>query len=240
MPAPLLRLFEGSRVMRCAGERLEVLPDGRTRLVFRTVPTRGVADVWVSGPRTRAHVKREPGVQMLVVPFKPGWASPVLGIAASALKDRVVRLDELWGEAAQVLCEALRSARSDTEALQRIAECCAQRSHLFEESASARLARQAARLLEGEEVRVTRVAARLGVTARHLRRTFVEHVGLRPKDFARVARLRRALGLAGASDWGAIAAAAGYYDQAHLAADFREMLGTTPSEYLARRSASSS
>lgn len=79
------------------------------------------------------------------------------------------------------------------------------------------------------------MAERLGVTARHLRRAFTESVGIGPKEFARTVRLQRAVRTAATSnDWARIAADAGYYDQAHLIADFREFLGLTPSAFLKR------
>jgi len=76
---------------------------------------------------------------------------------------------------------------------------------------------------------------RLGVTARHLRRAFTENVGIGPKDFARTVRPQRAVRKAATSnDWGRIAADAGDYDQAHLIADFRELVGLTPGAFLKR------
>ena len=38
-------------------------------------------------------------------------------------------------------------------------------------------------------------------------------------------------------DWGRIAADAGYYDQAHLIGDFRELVGLTPGAFLKRAGA---
>ena len=68
------------------------------------------------------------------------------------------------------------------------------------------------------------MAERLGVTTRHLHRAFVENIGVGPKEFARSVRLQRALRLAATSrDWGRIASDAGYYDQSHLIADFRDL-----------------
>ena len=62
-----------------------------------------------------------------------------------------------------------------------------------------------------------------------------ESIGIGPKDFARTVRLQHALLLATASqDWGRIARDAGYYDQPHLIADFRELIGLTPSAFLKR------
>jgi methylphosphotriester-DNA--protein-cysteine methyltransferase len=66
---------------------------------------------------------------------------------------------------------------------------------------------------------------------RHLRRVFRDAIGMIPKTFARLARFRRALGAARPDEhegWASIAAEAGYYDQAHLIAEFRMIAGVTP------------
>jgi transcriptional regulator GlxA family with amidase domain len=90
-------------------------------------------------------------------------------------------------------------------------------------------------LLEGDQIRVESVANRLGVTSRHLRRAFTETIGIAPKHFARSVRLQRALRMVAASnDWSRVATDAGYYDQAHLIADFRELLGLTPGAFVKR------
>ena len=74
-------------------------------------------------------------------------------------------------------------------------------------------------------------AADLGVSARHLRRVFREALGTSPKAFNRLMRFLRALGTArqdARTGWAGIAAVAGYYDQAHLIAEFRTIAGVTP------------
>jgi AraC-like DNA-binding protein len=56
-----------------------------------------------------------------------------------------------------------------------------------------------------------------------------------PKEFARVARFRHALRIAREGNrlsWAAIAAATGYYDQAHLIEEFRAIAGVTPRVFL--------
>ena len=83
------------------------------------------------------------------------------------------------------------------------------------------------------------VASDLGVSERHLRRVFREAVGVSPKTFAKLTRFHRALNSAREKDepaWASIAAAVGYYDQAHLIADFHAIAGTTPSAFLAELS----
>ncbi|WP_437964525.1 helix-turn-helix transcriptional regulator [Sorangium sp. So ce260] len=239
MTSSLSRFVEEVRaVVPVAGRALDVawLPNGRTTLVFRVLEEGRRGDVCVAGPRTRALFKHPTGVARVVTfRFKPGWSAPLLGVAANALTDRIVPLEDIWGRPGGDLCLDLLAAQSLPEVFDRLSHAIVLRSHQTSEPASARLARRAVRLLEGDEVRVESVAERLGVTARHLRRAFAESVGIGPKDFARAVRLQRAVRMAATSkDWGRIAADAGYYDQAHLIADFREFVGLTPGAFLKR------
>jgi len=90
-------------------------------------------------------------------------------------------------------------------------------------------------LRAGGNLSIASLAPALGVTRQHLARAFARHVGVPPKTFARVTRVRRALAkarVATAVDWAALAIDVGYYDQAHLAGEVRELTGRTPSEWL--------
>ncbi len=218
---------------------VEQLPNGRTTLVFRVLEAGGGGDVAVAGPRTHARSKHAKGVaRVVMVQFKPGWSGPLLGVATSALTDRTVLLEDVWGSAATDLCLELLGAPDLSAIIDRLGRALALRSRQTFESASARLARQAVRLLEGGEVRVESVAAQLGVTARHLRRTFTEHIGVGPKEYARCVRLQRALRSAATSkDWARIATESGYYDQAHLISDFQKLVGVTPGAFAKRHAA---
>ncbi len=188
------------------------------------------------GPRTRASFKRKTGVARTVtLRFKPGWSVPLLGVAASELTDRVVPLEDVWGRAGRELGGELLAARSRADVIDVMTRALAVRAGPAFDTASGQLARRAVRLLEGDEVRVESVAGRLGVTARHLRRAFTENVGIGPKEFARSVRLQRAVRMAAtSSDWARIAADAGYYDQAHLIAEFRQLVGLTPGAFCRR------
>ena len=234
----LARLIESVSFLTPIGgraRRVDQLPDGRTRLVFRVL-SGGASSMTVIGPRTRAHFKDATGVdRAAVIAFKPGWATPFLGVAASELANTYVDLEEIWGPSAHALCGELTRATSAGDVCDFIASAYARRIERPFEPSSARLARRAVRWLESENVRIDSVAKRLGVTSRHLRRAFVENVGVGPKEFARSARLQLALALSSrSSDWARIAASAGYYDQSHLIADFHDLVGLSPSAYLAR------
>ena len=119
--------------------------------------------------------------------------------------------------------------------IDRIFEAMLPRIQRAVNSASARLARRAVRLIEAGDTRMVHVAQRLGVTPRHLRRVFKHSVGIGPKDFARTIRLHRAIEMTSElQDWGRIAQNAGYYDQSHLIADFHDLVGLSPGAFLGR------
>jgi AraC-like DNA-binding protein len=215
--------------------RIERLPDGRTAFVFRKIADRR-GDFCVAGPSTHAYAKDASGIERaVVIQLKPGWAPALLGVGASQLTDHIVALEDIWGNAARALLADLLCADSAEAVIARITEAFTARAPRISESASASLARRAVQLLERDETRIERLATRLGVSSRHLRRAFTETVGIGPKEFARIVRLQRALRHTATShDWGRIAAEAGYYDQAHLAGDFRELMGVTPGAYIKR------
>jgi AraC-like DNA-binding protein len=230
----LSRFVDTVRVVEPSGpSRLTRLPDGRTNLIFRTHEGGRTGDLTIAGPRTHAHFKTATGItRWITIELKRGWSTQLLGVPASTLTDRFVPLHDIWGAAGRELCEQLLVARTLPDVLDHISRAFARHSERAAEPASARLARRGVRLLEIENIRISSVAERLGVSPRHLRRAFIENIGVGPKDFARAIRLNRVVdSVTQSTDWGRIAADAGYYDQAHLIADFRELVGVTPAAF---------
>jgi AraC-like DNA-binding protein len=89
-------------------------------------------------------------------------------------------------------------------------------------------------------VSVPELAAETGWSARYLNSRFLAETGLSPKQAARVFRfhrVRRQIARAAVDATGRkladLAAECGYYDQAHLALEFRQLAGCPPSQWLA-------
>jgi AraC-like DNA-binding protein len=89
-------------------------------------------------------------------------------------------------------------------------------------------------------VPVAELVRETGWSARHLDNRFRAEIGLTPKAAARVIRFDRArrmlmrrVGSGGAPALADLAVAGGYYDQAHLAREFRGLAGVPPSRWLA-------
>jgi AraC-like DNA-binding protein len=82
-------------------------------------------------------------------------------------------------------------------------------------------------------IRVGRIARDLGVSQDTLEKRFRRDVGASPKQFASIARLRRALELSRENTTlTSLALDAGYYDQSHFIRDFRAFTGDAPGRFL--------
>lgn len=213
------------------------LPHPEIQLVARFgVPAQGGLDVHAMGVKQSAHRKTlRRGQRSVTARLRLGAAEAVLGVSASEMTGRVIALDDLWGDAAaRRLREQLASARDTVGAAAVLEHAIIERSASVRgRSAPPRLALEAADRLATASVGA--VATELGVSERHLRRVFHEAIGVSPKAFARLTRFHRALRAAregGRAGWVSVAAASGYYDQAHLIAEFRSIAGVTPRELL--------
>ena len=209
------------------------IPRSEIQMVVRFGPSaRNGLDVHAFGARQAVHRKLvRAGQRSVTARLQLGASNAVLGVPAPAIAGRIVALEDLWGQVAtRRLCARLADARDTVDAAAILESAIAERLATAEgRSARARLALAAAERLASANVNA--VAADLGVSERHLRRLFRETIGVSPKAFAKLTRFHRALGAARAdahAGWASIAAAAGYYDQAHLIAEFRTIAGVTP------------
>jgi AraC-like DNA-binding protein len=194
-------------------------------------------DAHAFGLRDEVHRKvLRRGLRLVMARLHVSASSSLFGVPAAELAGRIVPIADLWGErAASSFFQRLHAAPDVKEAAQVLEQTIGERlAEPRPKDARARLAHLATdRLAHGN---VTAVAAELGVSERHLRRVFRETIGVSPKTFAKLTRFERALEAARAepnASWAGIAALAGYYDQAHLIAEFRAIAGVTPRALLA-------
>jgi len=220
-----------------------ILPDGAVDIVFSIT---GNTDAYVVGTMTRALVfARAPNATMFGVRFRAGAAKRVLGVPASAMTDHRVDLRDIWPDAQQFAepvfdrAAAPATAARDTACVvQAIDRALLQRHHrvgAMDGAVAAAVHRFQATDGSGS---VSNIATALGVTRQHLARRFAEHVGVRPKLFARIVRLQRTVARIRRVErvaWSTLALDTGYYDQSHLVTEFRELTGLTPTEFAAQR-----
>ncbi len=97
-----------------------------------------------------------------------------------------------------------------------------------------------ARLLDDPDTSIAGLARESGLSYRQMLRRFYSAVGLTPKEFTRLRKIRLACIRSiddSAAGWAAISAESGFADQSHLTREFSQVFGWTPrliQEYLRR------
>lgn len=227
-----------------------VLPDGAVRLIFNFGDAPSAGDeagqpaVAVGASAAPVVVRLRNRVEGFSVTLRSGAAAALLGLPAGELTGHAVPLDELWGGEGLQLLERLAAA-TDDRARSALLQSALQRRLLRSDAAVPAAAAQAVRLIaeSGGRRPLREVAAAVGVGERRLQQIFHAQVGLSPRACSRLARLHaclRALRLTHAPAWADVAVESGYYDQAHLANEFRALCGLTPTEFLSRSISGSS
>ena len=204
-----------------------VLPDGCMDALFDL----SSAQASVVGAMSKATLVHAPrGTHVFGVRFRPGRASLFVDAVAAELRDARVPLGRLVGGAAARLTEQILAARThEDRALVFAAFVHEPGSRVRGNDARVDHAARALEQAHGE-VSISHLARVVGLSERQLERVFRDRVGVRPKFFARVQRMQRAVRLLSreALSGAALAAAAGYADEPHLLRDFRALCGTTP------------
>lgn len=204
--------------------RTGVAPDGCVDIVFS--PELGLCAV---GVMTTEHVfALSAGTLTTGIRFRPGMARAVLGVSPAEFTDASILLEEIWGRRGKELQEQLSecsTAIGQVRLLDRALEFSRQEVSPVQQAIAETTAAHGT-------VDLNEVAWQAGLSTRQFRRRCCEETGLTPKCLCRILRFRRAKELAVKSPaiigWFAIAAEAGYFDQAHLIHDFQEFTGRTP------------
>jgi len=207
-----------------------------------------------TSPALISHQGAQSGVQ---IGLRPLGARALLGLPAGELAQLDVPAEAVLGPSGARIHEWIRAAPGWPERFAVLDEIFL--TLLSPKGAVAPEVAWAWRLLlrSGGTTPVARLAAATGWSERHLNGRFRTEIGLSPKAAARVVRFdraRRRLALrsagqgagsagqgAGSAGQGAgagyglaaLAADCGYFDQAHLAREFRALAGCPPSQWLA-------
>jgi len=195
---------------------------GRSLPEYRQYAAGHPAGVVVSRPRGP--------VGMIHLRLRPEAAASLLGERMHCFFNARIGLDGLFGtNRVSLLEEMLAEARTSAERF-----ACMERflaANLRERRVDPLACRAAALLRQSPHLRIQHLAARLDVSERHLSRSFQAMIGMRPKQFARVARIESAWSARGqGASWADVAYATGFTDQAHMINDFTEIVGVPPAQ----------
>ena len=240
-PGPLLAsyvealwYYDGSQT---AYHKERVLPSGRFQMVIGLSGALGA----VSGMRSQSIVIEPAAIPSVMgVIFRPGGSCAFFEVPANHFFNQVVPLDAVWGSRATRLRDRLQEAATVGSKFQLLEAALFQ---VMQGEAEARRALHPSVQYGLREFRhvphirtVIEVGRDAGLSRRRFSQLFSEQVGMTPKLYCRLIRFRavvRQIVKGAPVDWADVAVAGGYYDQAHLAHEFRDFSGISPSRYLA-------
>jgi methylphosphotriester-DNA--protein-cysteine methyltransferase len=223
-----------------------VLPDGAVRLMFDFAhsPSAGPS-ARVAGASASPVVLQLGGrMESLSVALHPGAAAAVLGLPAGEMEGQALPLQGLWGAQASSLIAQMAEAKGDAARVA-LLTAALQRRLTSGASIHQQRAHHAARLIAATRIPLSlrQAAAAVNVGERRLQQLFFEHVGISFRAWVRLSRLHACLRLVRQRpppSWADVAVDAGFYDQAHLANEFRALCGLSPTLFLQRGIAQSS
>jgi len=225
--APFVECFWISEIESDGCQR--ILPDGCLDLLFFSRGNQ-LVDAQVVGAMTRFQdVRLRARESILGIRFLPGMAGACLRCDIPSLNDRAASLESVLGRPAITLLKDLGRCSSIEARVEKLAPRLVTCSKVSEvQHAIAELVRRRGHLS------VSDFAEAAGLGDRQLRRACYRHSGLGPKQLSRILRFRHASKLVrqGVTDFAGLALDCGYYDQAHLIRDFRDLAGISPARYM--------
>lgn len=181
---------------------------------------------------TIAHDGNQHGIQLALT---PAGARALLGVPTSALGAWVVELDDLLGPDAQELLERIAATPGWQERFAVLDGVLTRRLLEARDTAQmdARVAHAWQQLVARPGTAVRDVADDLGWSRRYLTARFTAELGITPKESARIARFDRSKAMLRrpAARLSEVAVQCGFFDQAHLAREWREFAGVPPSRW---------
>jgi AraC-like DNA-binding protein len=191
-------------------------------------------DIWFSGiGETFIDTEAPLGSRVIGVAFTPTGAAAMLRLPLRLTANKTGSFEDLIGSEAHLLHQRLLNTPDALHRLLHVEEFLLRRFSSGVEIHP--LVSWASQLIasSGGRIRASHLAQESGYSRKHMAMLFKEQIGLVPKALARVHRFQRALNAisaCGRRDWCELAIDMGYYDQAHMINEFRDLTGLTPRE----------
>jgi methylphosphotriester-DNA--protein-cysteine methyltransferase len=220
-------------VFNLAQDSFEVLlPDGKTLRTDGAIVHGAQSGYFIIAARHRG---ASAGIH-----FRPGGGAALLGMPATQLRNQHLPLADLWGvRAAQLRTQLLHYCNEPARIFHALEQALLAQSRQLRQQPEPLVHPAISFALRSFAAnsglsRITPIQESTGYSARRFNTLFQHAVGLPPKLYCRIQRLRAVIEQLARGvpvEWAKLAADNGYFDQSHLNRDFRLFSGVTPGQY---------
>lgn len=224
-----------------------IVPDGCMEMIFhygdlyRQYATDGSSIIqpraFVFGQITTSLDIAPTGISgIFSVRFQPDGFVPLATLPLSAMENRAVPIEEVFGTAGTLLEKEVLAADHTPDRIAVVEQFL--RERLATPEAIDRVVQSSVSLLLelNGQLSVDALSRQLNVNRRQLERRFASVIGLSPKQLARIIRLQSTLKMLLSGQYTSLTSLAyegDYYDQAHFIKDFKEFTGISPRKFYA-------
>jgi AraC-like DNA-binding protein len=204
---------------------------------FNMVVGRGRSGIYAPAKEKFTYVLEGEGC-VFGIKFKPGGFYPFYRQPISLLKQRPLRISELFEVDDREVESSILSSANEAQMVERMEKLI--RPKLPERDNQVREINQIIDwvIANKEITRVEDICSQFDIHIRKLQRLFEQYVGVSPKWVIQLYRLQNAAEMIDnglAQGWLELCGNLGYYDQSHFIRDFKAVIGLTPDEYIRKR-----
>ena len=235
-----------ARANEMPGQDHRNLPDGNLELIINLGKPiiQSTSKGWITRPDVflvglfdkHFFVQYTGDIYMVGVFFQPGCASLFVNDNLQHYQECLTPADQIMGSSASLLYEQLHLAPTDFEKINILENYLAKQ--LIDNIDEYRVSqiRQAVNLIHTNEgnVQIPELFKSVNMSERNFRRCFSEMVGLSPKQYSRIVRVKSIVKYykMNKHSFLDIFYNLGYHDQPHLINDFQQIAGVSPSAFL--------
>jgi len=199
-------------------------------------PKQEFKKLWISGIRNNfISIPSGTGAEMFIIEFKKGMVHSFLGRPLTEIAGQVVEGDQILDAVFLELRERLLETPAGMPMFL-LAEAMLREKFYGKLVVNPFVDFAVNRIMSNPSgISIKNIAEKAGYSSKHLISIFSSHVGVNPKAFLRIIRFQKAvqdIESKGNINWVQLAHDCGYYDQAHLVANFKEFSGFTPIDYV--------
>lgn len=167
--------------------------------------------------------------------IKPLGVRAILAVRSPEISSLVINLSDIWGSRGENLVEVLRAAHTWKQRFSILDRTFVSRLNPIKPQAEISWAWSRLAGTHGV-IPIQTLADEIGYSRRYFSESFRTATGISPKAAARVFRFQRACRLIvdRRSSLAFVAAACGYFDQAHLTREWHALAGCSPKAWIAR------